>query len=297
MTTAGTGQPLLDRISRLRGKVRRLTLAHGVALVLAAFLAIAVVLSLLDYWLHFAGALRLVLALVVLGGLVGGVWRFIARPLQSPLGNTFLAARVEDANPLAHDELMSAVGFLESQAAGNNALAKLSVAQAEALAAGLDFSRVADGRLVWRAMALAGLALLVVLGMVAANPLAARLSLERWLTPLVHNPWPRSTHVAFLWPQKIPPQLWPRGEPLTVQAVVDKGFSPTMHVWLVSRAGDRQFSPQLMTLQHSLTGGRGVFARVIQPEGRAFAIKVLAGDDLKEKYISIRVVPRPTITQ
>ena len=86
---------LPQRLTALRGRLRRLLVLHGTAILVASMAATVVALVLADYLLHFAGGLRAVLLVAMGLEALALLWRFLIRPLRAPLTNHFLAGRVE----------------------------------------------------------------------------------------------------------------------------------------------------------------------------------------------------------
>ena len=251
---------------------------------------------LLDYLLHIPGPLRLALFIgwiIAIGMLI---WRMLLAPMSTRLTDQFLAGRVELKNPSLADELISAVHFIHAKAAVSNALAARQIDLAATRTASLRFADALDFRPAAKALGGAVLCILIVLICGLANPALARVALSRWFSsaPLA---WPMTTHVAFDWSSYggQPPRVVPLGEQFTVRAKVDKG-SPRqvlLHYW----TDDGRTQSEPMSHQKEQDGGGMMFYEAkLSTEGTQLSLRVEAGDDGDESPVSIRLAPKPAIT-
>ena len=293
MTMLGSPTPLMQRLALLRRRLRIMLVLHGAARCAAALIGAVLGLIFLDYMLHFPGWLRLALSVAVIFSWIVLLIRWVVLPAFLPLSNRFLASKLEDAAGLSHEELLTAVEFLENRTLEKNILAAKTVDQATQVSQTLNPARATTWRSVnhWWFAAL----LLVIAGAVGAlmHSDRAKIAYLRWTDPLGHHEWPLYCQVQLVWntPTSGPPSLWPRGEPLTLQATVVKGFDPEMQVWLYCRQDGQDIAPVLMTWQGKDHGT--LFEKILLPQGDNLDVKVRAGDDNQEPWVEIKIAPRP----
>lgn len=189
--------PALDRlIERVRARLGRLVLLHGLgttAAVAAAWLAFA---FLLDWTLHLPAPVRVfhLLVLVVLPGFVAARW--LVRPLRARPDQAGTAVLIERAHP-GHAELL--VSAVELRAAANPSGDRMHVERvltdADRIAAALDATPVLDARGPRRRAllgfaAVSAVALLFFWNASAASTFVARMAGGA-------TPWPQRTHLAI----------------------------------------------------------------------------------------------------
>ncbi len=295
MENPASAPALLQRISQLRRTLRAALVLHGVALVLSALLWVALILTLGDYFFHFPGLLRLILLVAVLGATAYLLWRDVIARMLRPIPDQFLAGVLQNTASLQHEQLQSAVEFMENRTDRLNVLAAKAILDADQSSQSVQVKNALTWRPVLRLWTAAGLAVLVSALVIALCPADAALSLQRWVNPLAHNPWPLSQHVELLWntPDHQPPAIWPQGQALTVRAVVKKGFSPDLRVWLQVRGADAAVTSQLMTWQGAAHGH--LYEKVLLPQGKSIQVRPIAGDDHREPWLTINLMPRPRI--
>ncbi len=189
--------PALDRlIERVRARLARLVVLHGlgtVLLVTSGWLAFA---FLADWLLHLPAPLRVfnLLVLIVLPIVV--IVRSLIAPLRARPDRADTAVLVERAHPGHAELLVSAVELRDSSApSGDPALVERVLNDADRVAASLDAAPILDARAPRRR---AGL------GLVAAGALAA---IALWNVGAVGiflariaggaTPWPQRTHLAI----------------------------------------------------------------------------------------------------
>ncbi len=288
--------PLIGHLGRLRRRLRLALGLHALGLLIAVTTGAILLLVLGDYRLDFPGWLRLVLLGAFLAVFLGLVFGRLLRALRRPLPDRFLAARVEQAAALAHDELLSAVDFLERNLTAHNALAAQSVRSASQAAEAIDISRSLNFKPVRRILLVAIAGLVAMAGLALVRPADTAIAWQRWIHPLAHCPWPLHERVELVWntASGAAPSVWPRGHPLTLQAVVRRGFRKSLRVWLNLRRDGRSLPEQLMTWQEQAVTP-GEFEKVIVPTGKILQVRPAAGDDTHEPFATIRIVPRPRI--
>ena len=295
MENPATAPALLQRIGQLRKTLRSALVLHGVALVLSALLWAALVLALGDYYFHFPGILRLIVLIAVLGGTAVLLWRDVIARLLRPIPDQFLAGVLQKAAALQHEQLQSAVEFMENRTDRLNVLAAKAILEADQTAHSVQVKTALSWRPVVKLWASVALAVSVAACIIALNPGNAALSMLRWTGPFAHHPWPLHQRVELVWnsADHQPPTIWPQGQALAVRAVVKKGFSPNLRVWLQVRSDHASAASQLMTWQGATHGH--LYEKVLLPQGKTLQVRPVAGDDHREPWLTIHLMPRPRI--
>ncbi len=134
----------------------------------------------------------------------------------------------------------------------------------------------------------------------ALNPQLARIGVSRWFSSAPLD-WPRITRVAFAWdtPDGCAPRVLPIGEQLLVRAKVNQGGYPTQRVWLTTWSDNHPSTDDLMTFQSGMSSANNfIYERTLDPQGdKSFSLKLAAGDDHEQEPVSIRLAPRPVISE
>src|ERR1044072_5459797 len=91
--SGSSSHPLVERVTRMRGRVRAVIGLFGIGVIVAAAVGGIVLLMLADYFLHFGQGLRMVLLLTWLVALGVVAWRVLISPLSTRLTDQFLASR------------------------------------------------------------------------------------------------------------------------------------------------------------------------------------------------------------
>lgn len=284
----------------LRSKVQSLAMAIRRRLALLGFLttllpcvSAGLLLALLDYLWHFPGPLRLAIDVIFIVAVVAALAIKVIRPIFRTLPRGLLARQLEKTGRLSHDEIYTALEFVETGLPERNALAARTVLTAQNAAAAIRLDDALSWRLITRYTWLVLAVVVVAAAIVFTAPRLAGISGRRWLHPLSPNHWPLSVVVQLDWPPGGPPAILPRGDPFTVAARVTRGFSPELRVWLDIKTANGKRHAQLMTWQGKAAGD--VFQKVILPTSNKIAVRVVAGDDARNPWVNIVVVPRPKI--
>ncbi len=300
ITETSSGHPLVTRIQRLRGRVRLVLGLFGAAIVTAAAVGGIFALILLDYLFHFRLGLRVVLLLAGICGLAWLAWRVLIAPLMTRLTDQFLASRVENLHPRLSDDLMSAVHFIHTGTYRTNVLASRHVDAAAQKTAAIKFEEAIDFRRSVKAAFIALLVVALVALVAGINGNLARIGIARWFAGSTQR-WPRITTVEFAWntPDGQPPAVAPIGEQLLVRAKVVRGGYPSQYVTLTTWSDTKHATDELMTFQRGMSSSREfVYERTMEPDGQSsFSMKLSAGDDREQEPITIRLAPRPVISE
>ncbi len=265
----------------------------GLLLTLSMALSVLMVLGAADYVLHFPGPLRLVLAILFLLGVTAGLVWNVLRPAIRRVPRHMLAHHLEKTGHLTHDEISAALDFLDSGLFERNALAARAVEAAQMAAAQIRLRDALSWRLIRRYAVWLIVALAIVAGLVFSAPRLAGISLHRWTDPLAPNPWPLHVLVRLAWGKNGPPKILPSGSPFTVTARVSRGFSQDLRVWLEIKSAHAGRQSQLMTWQGKAKGRE--YEKVVLPQSGTLMLRVRAGDDDRNPWTTITVLPRPRI--
>ncbi|HUO10653.1 MAG TPA: hypothetical protein VM008_20295 [Phycisphaerae bacterium] len=298
--TTSTEHPLVHRITRLRGRVRLVLALFGLGVVVAAAVGGMFLLMFLDYFVHIPAGGRVLLLLAWVGVLAFLAWRMLISPLMTRLTDQFLASRVENVHPGLSDELMSAVHFIHAGTYRTNVLASRHVDAVAEKTVSIRFEEAVDFRRSAKSIALALLTAGVVALLAAMNGNLTRIAMSRWFS--AHGqPWPRITNVEFVWntPNGQAPEVAPIGEQLLVRAKVVHGGYAKQYVTLTTWSDTKSATDELMTFQPSMSsGGEFVYERTLEPDGqRSFSMRLSAGDDRDQEPVTIRLAPRPVISE
>jgi hypothetical protein len=285
--------PVTERLSRLRGAIRRLFALDGLSRLLLALAAFVVATFLLDWSLLLPPGVRLVL---LAAGLVGfGVLGFkrILYPMGVKISDDDLALFVERHFPELNDRLISAIqltreplGAPAEAAINTNSpeLVAALVADAEQATSQINFKRVIIGKHVGKIALWAGAAFLALTGAAVAQPHLASIYLNRIFGG--STKWPQRTHLEVL-DFADNHKVWPRGEDLTI-AVQVKDHEPSK-VMLEYKFGTGERGKERMS---PLAGKRYqfTFTRLTGP----FEFFVEGGDDVTATY-TVDIVTPPSI--
>jgi hypothetical protein len=300
MTQIDPSQTLIQRIAALRQRVRMLLAAYGVGYLLLTLSAGTLVLAYADYLLHLQPGLRLLFLITGLIALTYLAFRKLVTPLSAKLSDRFLASRIENATGDHSDELTSAVEFIQADLPQRNALAARLVQAAQSHSSKIDFDKALSARSAGRLLAGGLIALIVAITIAALNPQLASIAWQRWSKPYAGTLWPRRTNVDFSWETTggTKPEVWPQGEPIAIRARVDKAFRPGMRVWLHSSSDAQSSAAELMTFQSApSTHTVGIYEKIVEPLGNQMLnLRLEAGDDTEKDGVSIRLAPRPEIS-
>ena len=218
MDISGTAD-LLASLRSLRRRVKLLTVARGVGIVLAAAAGLVLAVVLLDYLLKLPKEARLTVNLLTLGVLGYALWAYVVRPALARLSLNDLAGRIEDTFPQFDDSLRSTVNFMASDVPGSSAMQRLTVQRAAALANSVDLGKAVAVRPVW---ASAGLGLGAVAAFIAIvaliDPHLRDIAVNRLLAGA--EQWPKSVEVAL---DGSSPARVPAGQEVKLQMRLTKG--------------------------------------------------------------------------
>ncbi len=283
---------LQNRVEQVRAAGSRLLWLYALARSLAAALAIVCGLCSIDYLLRLHDPLaRWILSFLAIALAIGAFVKLAWPSLRTRPGLIATARRIELRFPELGERLSSSIAFL-SQAesdptAGSPDLRRAVVAEAEALAAELDFHSALNARATRRAML--GLVSAIALAslLVALSPATTGLAVARLAQPWRELAWPRRHELAF---ENAPEQL-AKGEDFEAVLVDRRGLLPT----------DAQIQ-----IRHETSGGWRTEVKSLKPvSGRvvfrhdnvshSFEYRASGGDDDTMPWIEVAVVEPPKI--
>jgi hypothetical protein len=285
--------PLDKRIAALRNRLRRLLAVYGVGWLVAAGLAAALAMGLLDYLLHFQDrGIRVIASLSVWGVVLWVGYRFLFVPQTARLSNADLARRVQRRFPQLGDGLASAVEFLDQPEddprAGSAALRGAVIRDVTAASEPLDFLETLGRRPARRAALAASAVGLLTLMLVVPNARAAWTAAVRLVNPLGNVAWPQRTHLELR--QQIVRVA--RGQAFEVEVIDRHAELPDVvriHYRFTAAGGGGGEETEAM----HFAGGAMVARRenVVQP----FAYRVEGGDDQNMPWIPVQVMEPPEV--
>jgi hypothetical protein len=290
---------LEHRLRKVRGRIRRLSLLQGSALLATAALAALAAVVLIDYLLDLYPWPRLILLALGLAALAYLAWRHLVLPLSRRISLSEVAGRVEEAFPEFEDRLRSGVTFADrtnTPADIESALMRDRVRQeAEAYAARVDLTRAINARPARRTASLAAACVIVSLLIVALLPADYRhAAFSRLTSPLAATPLPKRTLIAL---EGDTPAKLPAGDRLTLHARLTRGDKPSARATVFYDYGDGIVRQEIMTRADDGSFAASLDVRSSAPNSPTagqMKVWIKSGDD--EKHLTpLTVVPRLTV--
>ena len=105
--------PLLARLAVVRRRYRYVTIASGLAAIVAFTLWSGVLVAFADWYVHLPRLLRAAALVSILGGAGALFYQLLLYPLARRSDNLSLALRIEALYPELNDALASTVQFVE----------------------------------------------------------------------------------------------------------------------------------------------------------------------------------------
>lgn len=285
--------PLQQRLTALRRRLRFVATFRGLCVVLGVLLFAAILMGVLDWRVHLPGAIRAVVLAGTLGGAGFLAYHFLVRPLNEPADDLALALRIESHFPELNDALASAVQFLESNPTEADAVAptlrREAVRRALAQVEDRDFQHVVDERGVrsaWLGLLAASCLLLAFL---IWQPALAAAAFIRLADPFGGHEWPRQTQLTIKAESRTA-----RGEAFlihgVVRGVIPEKASATFHFADDSRA---ELSCDVL---RTAQGKEGRLSLRLEPERvrQSFRFQVRAHDAVSDWHRVI-VLPPPQL--
>ena len=290
-------QAVHPRLRALGRRLRLYVLLDGLSVISAVGLACILITLSVDRLFHLDRDMRLVQLVVLLAVIASVAWWRVYRPLRVTVNCHHLAILVERRYPGLHSRLITAVEFADPASAWpatsgvhSPAMVDAVVRQAVAEVHDLRLDEVlAHPRARRRALLTLGCVAVVVL-----MALVSRETMALWFQRnlLLRNlNWPRRNRliVEGLVDGRI---VVPRGEDVTVSAVVAEGFEPPRQVYIVytgsSGARGREQMP-------AVSGAAVRFTHTLEGLTAPLQCQIIGGDARTEPF-AIDVVDRPQIS-
>ena len=282
--------PLETRIAALRGQVRRLLAAHGLAWSILGAVSAVVAAGLLDFFVHFVPEVRLALLLGVVAGSAWLFWRYVVVPLIVRFDDLDIALRIERRWPGLNDRLASTIQFLrkpDDDALGSKPLRDATIAQTIDETKAIDFRQAVDPRPARKAMTWSGAALSVAVLFLLIVPLSSRIALDRLFRPFGATQWPRLTHLSIV--ESETAKKVAKGDSYTLAVAVGQGehmpsSAKAMYLFADGETAEEALRP----------ADDGVFRGRLETVNRDFSFTVAAGDDQTAPW-SVKAVPPPAL--
>ena len=306
------GEPLLQRLSSLRSRVRGGVWLSGLSQLIVCGLGLVLLAVLADvlYRLNDPGV-RLLCLLGVLGVIGWLSWKKLFLPLRTGLGDLDLALRIERIHPGMRDALSSGVQFTTGKGdprVGSPALQQAAVAQAARQIETIDLEEcvppTASGLWAIGAAGMLGVSAILVL----VSPQKASLGLQRLLMPFHASEWPRHDSLQLLSadlepisPDLIAPLHVPSGEQFRFHVANLRGALPA-RVTLETRPSGRGRPASSEVLRPiNVANPQGGFREVSvgslpAPRG-AIEFRVVGGDDDSMPWRTLKTVNAPSVEE
>jgi len=226
---------VLDRLARVRRRLRTWLAIDGAASVIAAAVIAFLAIGLVDYWLVLPWLLRAAFAILLLLGLLGMTDRRIVRPLVSPIPLREIASRIARRRLQDADRLASLVDRAEGRGDGAPELWDLVEAEARAAIDAQPIGTIINTRRPRRAAAAGLAAALVLLAIALASPSWTQTAWQRLIWPPGAAAWPTRVGIAPISRSgKIA-----RGEPFVAEMRIVRGGDPDLRAFLVVAENNR----------------------------------------------------------
>ncbi len=284
---------LIDSLQGIRRKVRLLSVAYGVGIVLAAVVGLLLAIVLLDYLLNLHAAPRLVVMAGSAGVLIYLAIQSVIKPLLARLTINDVAGRLETAFPQFDDRLRSTVDFLGKEIPGSDAMKDRVVSETANLAGNLDLNRAIIARPAYLSMAggIGAIVLAIVLALLV-NQNLLQIALSRLLTPFNGQAWPKRVQIELL---GSPQTRVPVGQRLDLRMKLARGDKASMKAVVYYQYDEGPIQQELMSRSADGTYASSLDAR-IEPnqQGATLKIWMKSGDD-RADLPPVTVVPRLAI--
>ncbi|MGH7132955.1 MAG: hypothetical protein ACREJO_13525 [Phycisphaerales bacterium] len=221
-TTNPAGERTITRLVLLRRAMRAMLLLHRAGWIVAGAIALGVTAAVIDYWLRWPNWLRCALLALTASALVITAWRALRPILAFRPSVEDLALRLERSSPGAQAGLRGYLASGVGLTADRTPMAQPVVAAAAGRFSTVSLSRLLNPVHTLVAVALAGIAVLGLSGLSAAEPTLSWIGVRRVLLPWTDASWPKRTEIADITPARI----HPLGAALPLQAALLKSPRP-----------------------------------------------------------------------
>jgi hypothetical protein len=274
---------LVARISAVRRKQVAVAAGTGAGMAVGAFVILLGTAMLLDWWLDFPVWIRGIILVCILASTGLIAWRYVLVPVRRQPDDDAVALRIEKARPQFRSRLISSIQFARPGVIPPGAatsLARMTIAETEALAAPMNFADVISTRelskvLTWAfAVLVLGIFAFMYGGAVSVDLLKRAL--------LTSTLVPRHTRVDVLTGDT----RIGHGDTIRIEALA-RGVVPRAGKLIVKMSGKR-------TQEYALDkDSEGKFVRALENVQQNFDYTVRLNDGVSRAH-HIEVVPRPT---
>ncbi len=285
---------LINALQGVRRKVKFLSIAFGIGLVVASFIAALLCVVVMDWALNLPAVPRFIVILAVLGWVAYAIWHWVIKPALARLTLSDVAGRLEHAFPQFDDRLRSTVDFSDEHVPGSEAMKDRVITEATQMAEQLDLESAIIKRPVYlsAAAALASLVIAIALWLSVGAGFRGIIS-SRLLNPFHALPWPKSVQIDLVGDL---PKRVPVGNRVDVKMRLAKGDKPSMKALVFYQYGDGPVQKEYMSRGTDGTYAASLDARIESgADQNQFKIWMKSGDDEKQ-LAPIVVVPRLAIT-
>jgi hypothetical protein len=276
---------LAEKIAAVRRKQVSVAAGMGAGMAVGALIILLAAAMLLDWWLDLPLAMRAVALAVTLGATGFLVWRFILTPVRHQPDDDAMALTVERACPEFRSRLISSIQLVRFGAlppGTATSLARMTIAETEALAEPYDFTEVIPtkefSRVITWAVAVLALGIFAFMyGGVVSRDLLRRAFLSSTLVP-------RHTRVEVITGDT----RIGMGDTVRIEALA-RGVVPRAGKLIVKTSGKR-------TQEYAMEKDKdGRFVRALENVQQPFDYTVRLNDGVSRSH-RISVVPRPTMS-
>lgn len=275
-------QALIDSLNGIRRKVKTLSVAFGVGIVLATGVGLLLATVLLDYLLKLPVVPRLLVLLAALGALGYAAIKWVIRPVLARISLGDIAGHLETVFPQFDDRLRSTVDFVHQELPGSEMMKQRTVSQAANIAQTVDLSKALVTKPVVYSIGSAIGALAVLIALIALLPDLARIARERLF--LANTAWPKNTEIVV---DPLPKRV-PVGQRIDLSLALKKG-KPGQKATIYYQYDDGAVIKEFM-----IRGENGKYTASLDARGDKMKVWMVSGDDETEKQV-IQVVPRLAI--
>jgi hypothetical protein len=275
---------LFQSLHEVRRRIKLLSVAFGIGIVVASAVAVIVTTIFLDWLFDLPAVPRLIFMAASLFGIGWAVTRWIVQPALSRLSLSDMAGRLENAFPVFSDRLRSTVNFVGgADASGSGAMKDRVVAETTQLAERVDLHSAVVMRPVVLSAA-GGFAAIVLLLLLSAAVGRDYLkpALSRLFNPFHNQPWPRRVQIAAA---PLPARV-PMGSKINVLMKLTKGDKPSASAIVYYKYDDG-----IVQMLNMSRDKDGAYLAALDAKGGQLTAWIKSGDD-ETKPATVAVVPR-----
>ncbi len=218
---------LISQIDSIRRRLRVLSVAYGIGIVIAGAVGLLIGVILLDYLLNLHSIPRLLALLVALGAIGYLAYRFVGKPATTPITESDIAGKLENAFPEFDDRLRSTVSFINGGGSGSAVFQQRVIDQASTLAGQMKLGSVVVAKPAIQSLAggVAAFIITILLAFIILDSGTRSIILSRILNPFNAMDWPKRVQINLT--SKVPARI-PVGQKLELAMKLDRGDKASM---------------------------------------------------------------------